>query len=241
MLRSSPPATVRARPTATAAALPALAYGTPLGSGAAASMWATAILRAMKAPVNSDNVDSLIGWFQREGGGGANNPMNTTLQTSASAGSINSDGVQNYSTPGGGVAATVATLQDGYPAVVAQLKSGQGLGSTSGAVAAELSKWSGGGYSSISPVAPNNGLYTGPLSAPGSNAGMTRPGGTPVDKNGDPVDSGTGVTALLQGYQQLRDMNRVAPPGTKNPFSWWWSSFTGNWGALTTPTSSDQS
>ena len=60
----------------------------------------------------------------------------------------NPDGVQNYANVAQGLAATVATLEDGYPQIIAALRSGAGLcGNAS--VAGDLSKWSGGGYSSV--------------------------------------------------------------------------------------------
>jgi hypothetical protein len=129
---------------------------TPLPEGAAltgssAESWASSILAALGAPQTAANVSSLTGWFAREGGGGANNPLNTTLPTAGSTGSINSAGVQSYGTPAEGITATVDTLEgSGYSAIVSALKSGQGLiGSTSAAVSQELSTWSGGGYSSV--------------------------------------------------------------------------------------------
>ena len=119
-------------------------------TGSTATGFATAILQALGAPVNPANVGSLNDWFALEGGGGANNPLNTTLATSGSTGSINSVGVQSYGTPAEGVAATVDTLDSGsYNAIVSALKSGQGLTGTSASVAEELSAWSGGGYSSV--------------------------------------------------------------------------------------------
>ena len=123
-------------------------------TGSTATSFATAILNALGAPVNGANVGSLQDWFALEGGGGANNPLNTTLATSGSTGSINSDGVQSYGTPSEGVSATVDTLDSGsYSAIVAALKSGQGLSSDSSSIASELSAWSGGGYSSVTGAA----------------------------------------------------------------------------------------
>ena len=129
--------------------LPVLPYGTAL-RGQDASDWAVAILEALGAPVTKANVYSLAGWFLREGGGGQNNPMNTTLGSQYPA--INSDGVRNFPTPEIGVYETVATLKDGYSAVVADFVAGTGLSAPSPAARAELLKWSGGGYSSIVPA-----------------------------------------------------------------------------------------
>ena len=114
------------------------------------STFATDLLKAIGAPATSANIQSIEDWAAREGGGGANNPLNTTLVTAGSTGAINNAGVQNYANAGDGVTATAQTL-GGYPAIVAALRSGGGIaGSTSSAVASELSEWSGGGYTSVS-------------------------------------------------------------------------------------------
>jgi len=110
---------------------------------------AISILRTLGAPVTSANIASLIHWQTLEGANTYNNPLNTTLKTNASVGVWNSVGVQEYGTIGGGIAANVETLLGGYPGIVAALRSGQGLSGGGGEVSAELSKWSGGGYSSV--------------------------------------------------------------------------------------------
>lgn len=130
--------------------LPVLPFGTPL-EGQAASDWAIAILHALGAPITEANVFSFAGWFRREGGGGENNPMNTTLGSQYPA--INSDGVRNFPTPDIGVAETVATLEHGYSAIVESFRAGAGLEHPNSETAAELHLWSGGGYSFIEPVA----------------------------------------------------------------------------------------
>ena len=130
--------------------LPVLPQDTAL-TGAPAGEWAAAICRALKAPVNTQNVYTFAGWFRNEGGGGQNNPMNSTLGSQYPA--INSDGVRNYPTPDIGVTETVATLENGYyPAIVAALRAGVGLANPDATAAAELGTWSGGGYHSITPV-----------------------------------------------------------------------------------------
>lgn len=134
--------------------LSVLPQDTPL-TGDNAIAWAEAILQACDAPRNDATVGSMLAWFNREGGGGENNPMNTTLDTPDATGSINSDGVKNYRTPDAGVAATVLTLRSGYPAIVNELRTGRGLDQKNATVEAELSKWSGGGYDSLSPVKVN--------------------------------------------------------------------------------------
>jgi len=143
-------------------------------TGSTATGFATAILQALGAPVNPANVGSLNDWFALEGGGGANNPLNTTLATSGSTGSINSVGVQSYGTPAEGVAATVDTLDSGsYSAIVAALKSGAGLTGGSASVAQELSAWSGGGYSSVT---GGTGTVQG---IQGNVPGVSAPGAVP--------------------------------------------------------------
>lgn len=134
--------------------LETLPKDTPL-TGPNAIAWAEAILKGLSAPITDLNVSYLLGWFHNEGGGGENNPMNTTLRTSGSTGSINSAGVQNYTTPQDGVDATVSTLAI-YPAIISSLKHGHGITN----VETELMKWSGGGYSSITPIPAH--INTGP-------------------------------------------------------------------------------
>ena len=103
-------------------------------TGTDATEWATAILTALGAPTTSANVDSMIAWFNSEQGGGQNNPLNTTLQTSGSVGSVVS-----YST-GGTPAESDLTPppmvsrrrcssidQSGYSNILADLKAGTGL------------------------------------------------------------------------------------------------------------------
>jgi len=124
-------------------ALAPVPYGTPL-TGANATAWAKAILAGLGAPQTQANVQSLTDWFALEGGGGQNNPLNTSLVDTGSTGAINSSGVQGYATPQDGVNATVATLQGGYSAITGALDTGKGLvDDTASAVEAELRKWSG--------------------------------------------------------------------------------------------------
>lgn len=128
--------------------LPVLSRDTPL-RGADAGEWAVAILDQLGAPRPNVNCYALAGWFAREGGGGQNNPMNTTLETPGATGSINSAGVKDYATPADGVSATCTTLHS-YPSIVVSLRDGHGL--TGAGVPAELARWSGGGYDYVSPV-----------------------------------------------------------------------------------------
>jgi hypothetical protein len=82
----------------------------------------------------------------------------------------------------------------------------------------------------------NNGAYKqflgqkGPMIklGPGPNGGIVRPGG---QNAGAPSSS---VPDALTAYTTLRDIPRTAPPGSKNPFSWWLASFTDDWDSLNT-------
>lgn len=118
-------------------------------TGPNANAWASEILQAIGAPATRANVSSMLAWFGHEGGGGQNNPLNTTLSTSGATGSINSVGVKNYGTVNQGVQATAQTLTGGYPAIVGALRAGGGLSNAGPQVSGELSTWSGGGYSSL--------------------------------------------------------------------------------------------
>lgn len=119
-----------------------------VASSASRSQWATALLAVGNWPQTKANTESVEAWENREGGGGRNNPLNTTLVYGGStplAG--NSAGVQNYPSIQTGLEATVATLNGGaYSDLVMALSSGQGL---CGRSWAGLSTWSGGGYSSV--------------------------------------------------------------------------------------------
>jgi NlpC/P60 family len=119
------------------------------GGSTSNSAFAAALLTAMNAPQSTQNLSSLNGWFAREGTKAAFNPLATTYVESGST-IFNSDGVQNYTSQAQGVAATVATLENGlYPAIVMALQAGQGLAAGNGQVQQELLTWSGGGYSSV--------------------------------------------------------------------------------------------
>lgn len=110
------------------------------------SSWARAELRTIGAPRTPANVASLVAWQNREGGGGANNPLNST-EPAPGATVFNSVGVRNYPDAATGVAATAVTLRNGnYGDVLSALMSGHGL---CGESLAGLSTWSGGGYSEV--------------------------------------------------------------------------------------------
>lgn len=163
-----------------------LPYGTPL-TGSNATSWADAILAALGAPATAANVTSLTDWFALEGGGGQNNPLNTTMSGAGSTGAINSAGVQGFATPAEGVAATVKTLdQPVFSSIKAALKSGQGLVGNK-QIAGALAAWSGGGYSAIG--APAGGTVKG---IQGTVPGVSAPGSAPSGADNTNTISGTG-------------------------------------------------
>lgn len=135
--------------------------------GEDAGLWAIAILEELGCPRSKVNCYAIAGWIYREGGGGENNPMNTTLAGVGTVGEVNSVGVKDYATPADGVIDTAQTLH-GYPSIVLSLRDDRGL--TGPGVSAELHEWSGGGYSQITPVAvplppaPAQGIFTAALS-----------------------------------------------------------------------------
>jgi len=127
----------------------AVMVGSGSGSGWSShdrTVFAHSLLATIGAPQTSANVNSILAWINHEGGGGKNNPLNTTLAMGGST-SFNSVGVQNFSSLSIGVAANARTLLGGgYSDVVSALKSGNGL---CGRSFAGLSTWSGGGYSQV--------------------------------------------------------------------------------------------
>jgi hypothetical protein len=108
--------------------------------------FSTAVLAGVGAPTTASNVRSIESWIGREGGGGLNNPLNTTYPLGGST-SFNGVGVQNYPTYADGVDATIRTLENGnYGDILLLLRGGDGL---CGHELAGLSAWSGGGYSEV--------------------------------------------------------------------------------------------
>jgi hypothetical protein len=147
----APPPTAPARPAPSATA----ENQTPRGASELA--WSEAILTALGDPLTDANIVSLGYWMQNEAGSppkgivGANNPINVS-QPGYGGWTIKYEGngwsLYSYPTPQDGIAATVKYLTPtGYPLILAALKSGQGLSSSS--LAGELSEYSGGGYHQI--------------------------------------------------------------------------------------------
>lgn len=110
------------------------------------------LLGRLGAPVTPGNLAFLTAWANKEGGGGRNNPLNTTMPAPGSSPlSGNPAGVQNYPSLTEGVNATYATLTSDrrYNDVVGALRSG--TANPSGHYTG-LATWSGGGYNSLAGV-----------------------------------------------------------------------------------------
>lgn len=105
--------------------------------------WEKSLLRSLGAPPTSQNLLFLDDWARAEGGGAENNPFNTTQPGFGSIGKYNRVGVQRYDTPQHGLAATLATLNNGrYGNILAALKNGSSAVSAAQALAA--SPWGTG-------------------------------------------------------------------------------------------------
>lgn len=103
--------------------------------------WAKDFLTQIGAPITSENLAAMTTWMAYEGGHWKNsatyNPLNTTLKTSASTGSINDVGVQKYSSYTGGLSATVQTINNGrYGNILDALRQGNNSQAVLSAVAA---------------------------------------------------------------------------------------------------------
>jgi hypothetical protein len=121
--------------------------GTPQSNvGSGSTNFAKGVLTGIGAPITAANIRSIILWIHREGGGGTNNPLNTTEKEPGST-DFNSVDVQNYRSATQGVNATITTLENGnYNDIVSALHSGKGL---MGRSFTGLSTWSGGGYNTV--------------------------------------------------------------------------------------------
>jgi hypothetical protein len=114
-------------------------------SGPGLTNFAKAVLSGIGAPATPANINTIIAWAHREGGGGANNPLNTTLAYGGGT-DFNSVGVKNYVSLSVGATATVRTLLGGgYSDILAALRTGNGACGNFGG----FSTWSGGGYGSV--------------------------------------------------------------------------------------------
>jgi hypothetical protein len=135
-----------ARAATAAAAAPVTSGGEPAFIGA--------VLADLGAPDDAADAGSLAAWFTREWPsyppGAENDPLDTTLAMPGSWNFNTFDGdlhVQAYPTASEGAQATAMTLDDGYPLIVAALRSGAGV--CGGGFASELGTWSGDGYQEV--------------------------------------------------------------------------------------------
>ena len=154
--------------------------------------WAVALCNSAGWPATASNIQFLEGWQQMEGQWGAtgqyaatsqHNPLNTTLSYGGSTSLPGTVGIQSYSSWQTGLVATIKTL-GGYPEVTKSLAAGDAwTANTNGDLSAELSTWSGGGYTQVSdpsgPYAvgggsvPTTSAPTGPSPANSSSAPAT--------------------------------------------------------------------
>lgn len=144
-----------------------LAARTSVGTGAMATAWAAALLKAMDDPGTSADAASMLAWFSAEDdskaagqstyGAGENNPLNLTADSGDNVGVVGTEpsgagpdhpGNLDFSSPDYGVAATAEVIVTKYPVISQALLNGKGLIGNS-AVSAELAEWSGGGYNSL--------------------------------------------------------------------------------------------
>jgi hypothetical protein len=90
--------------------------------------WAVGVLNGIGAPINTTNIEALWAWSGSESGTADrmrwNNPLNTTLPwLSPPSHPMNSVGVQFFMDVPSGIAATVATLVNGYyPTILSHLR-----------------------------------------------------------------------------------------------------------------------
>jgi hypothetical protein len=172
-------------------------------------------------PNNWLNVGSFDSGFA---GGGANVWQDPATAADATAAFMLGKTVNGVKPPLGGGAASIRQIpQTAGQSTQAQVE------------AIQSSDWASShyGYNLMSDVAPF--LRFG-IQPSGGRPTITRPGGDPATGSsaaaggaGSGPGGGSGAGGVLRAYKGLRDGPRTAPPGTKNPFAWWWASFTGNW------------
>jgi hypothetical protein len=155
------------------------------------AQFAQDILAGLDAPETQNNIETLVGWWEREGGAGpqfgvANNiasynPFNTSLPE---PGSQNTPGnpsapIQAYTSWDQGIAATLSTLEEPrYAAIVSDLKANAPEQDTAAAVGASpwgTPDWDPGG---TAPTSPTAGTSTSASATSPSSATLTSfPGG----------------------------------------------------------------
>lgn len=116
------------------AAAPAVSAPVP-GGCCGAAWWAGAFLADAGLPRTACNVSAVVAWENAEGTHSEFlNPLDTTEREPGSR-SVNSVGVQHFTSWGQGLHATVVTLYNGhYPGVIAALRAGNDAGRVARAV-----------------------------------------------------------------------------------------------------------
>jgi hypothetical protein len=151
-----------------------------VGGNAKETQFATDLLTRINAPVTDSNIAAMTTWMKFEGGGGGKstglgvnsatfNPLNTTLKTSGSTGSLaNTPGVQRYASYDAGLSATAQTLQNGlYGSVLDALKQGTSTSAVLSAV--NGSKWG----TKIPGYSADTGVGTSTVSSGGQTVNIT--------------------------------------------------------------------
>lgn len=167
--------------------------------------WARALLGRLGYSASKSNVTALLAWMRAEGGNWNNsahfNPLNTTQRMSGSS-SMNSVGVQSYTSWDQGLAATVKTLRNGYyGGILSALSSGNSANAVANAVVS--SPW---GTKSI----PLSGItVTGAGSSGASYGGTVTP-----TLSREELASSYGLTAaLVNSSKELKSLFNKAVSG----------------------------
>jgi|SRR5215472_12015353 len=182
--------------------------------------WQAQILQGVGAPQTRANFNALDAWQRAEGGTALNNPFNTT-QTMPGSTAYNqvagTAGVQNYSTPGQGIAATINTLNNGrYGGIIDALRAGNNPQAVASAVGASPWGTSGSLMSQIlgGPSTPAPSMSPTPqatLPASTLPAGPSLPMSVTSPMMGLGVLGGLQSGNLAQGIMQGLEMGGQMP------------------------------
>lgn len=182
------------------------------------------LLAGLGAPLTTANKNFLAAWINREGGGGLNNPLNTTQRMTGST-SFNSVGVQNYTSIATGVQATLKTMLNGrYTDVLAALKAGNANTNTT---YKGLGTWSGNGYTNLAGVSTTYKPLTSSATATStSTSSPTASAGTIKDQVAKKygylssfLDDKEIGPLLIKAVQQDWDQSRMQ--GALTATKWW--------------------
>jgi hypothetical protein len=177
------------------------------GADTATEFW-TQTLIDLGAPVTQSNIEALAAWSEREGSGGAWNPLNTTRPAPGSTNLAgNSAKVQNYPSLAVGAQATADSLNNGlYPSIVAAFKSGSAfealVSGGKGAIGAQLRKWSGGAYNNVN--ASSSGYVSPTL------GGKSTGGSNTVNPSNSSNTGGAATGACLTLAESITNASTVA-------------------------------